>query len=72
MTNNPCIQIGRAISARREECQLTIKELATKAKMSENRLLQIELGKTNLRLTTLIQISKALDIKVYDVIKMIE
>ena len=37
--------------------------------MSEKRLLQIELGKTNLHLGTLIQIAEALEIKTYIFVK---
>ena len=59
---DPCIQIGKNIKANREKAQLSLKELARKAKMSEKRLLNIELGKTNLLLGTLIQIATALKI----------
>lgn len=63
MTINPNIEIGKAIAARRSKVKLSLIELARKAKIGEKRLLQIELGKTNLHLGTLIQIAEALDIK---------
>ena len=69
MIEDPCIEIGKAITTRRDKAKLTLKELARKAKMSENRLLQIELGKTNLHLGTLTQIAEALDIKAYELVK---
>ena len=69
MSINPNIEIGKAITARRDKMKLSLTDLATKAKMTEKRLLQIELGKTNLHLGTLIQIAVALDMKTYELVK---
>lgn len=72
MNVNPCVQLGKAIKKRRAVMRYSLKELAKRASMSEKRLLNIELGKTNLLLGTIVKIAEALNLEAYELVKIAE
>lgn len=61
--------IAEAVIKNRHLIGLTQKELAYKSKLSETSIKQIESGKGNPLLSTLIKIAKALNIKPYQLVK---
>lgn len=61
------IRLGKTIRRLREKAKLSVKELATKALMSEQRLRQIEQGGNPL-LGTMNKISKALNVEIWELV----
>ncbi len=65
------INLGLIIQKRRHELGLSQEELAWRCDMTKNGLGKIELGRSNLRLLTLLSILKQLDLKLSDLSHLI-
>lgn len=64
--------LGEAIGQLRSEANLTLEELADKADMRFQLISELERGTTNPMLSTLVRISKGLDIELSELSKRLE
>ncbi|PWU19640.1 MAG: XRE family transcriptional regulator [Bdellovibrio sp.] len=62
VTGNP--QLGKLLKKRRIELNISQKELASYCNLSHNGISQIEIGKKDVKLSTLLKMSKMLGFKV--------
>ncbi|MFW7380194.1 MAG: helix-turn-helix domain-containing protein [Oligoflexus sp.] len=61
---NDRVELGKVIRARRKELNITQVELAAYANIAKNLLTRIETAQTDVRLSTLLKISKFLGFKI--------
>jgi transcriptional regulator with XRE-family HTH domain len=57
-------QVGKRITSFRKQRGLTVQDLADKCDMEKSNLIPIEKGRINTTLSTLLKISKALDVPI--------
>ena len=67
MENKFLLMLGQAIKAKRMALHLSPEELAWRCDMTKNGLGKIELGRIQVRITTLIRIMKELELSFIDV-----
>lgn len=62
------VKVGKAIRAARKAKQLTLEELAERAHLSPQHLLDIEHGRTNVTLASLAGIARGLGVQLRDLV----
>jgi len=63
------VKVGKAIRAARRARKLTLKCLAERALLSSQHLLDIEQGRTNVTLASLVGIARGLRIRIQDLLE---
>ena len=60
------MKVGKAIRAARHEREMTLEELAERAQLSPQHLLDVEHGRTNITLASLAGIARGLGVRLRD------
>lgn len=65
------VKVGKAIRGARQAKELTLEELAERAQLSPQHLLDIEHGRTNVTLASLSGIAKGLGVRLHDLFESV-